>query len=129
MRSAVEIANNIRFVKGLTNKYIEVIKRKQVLKMSEAEFERELCKELRTAGLWVSQRIGKNGLPDRIATAKGLFFALEFKSKKGVQTDKQIKNQKAIENADSFYFLISPRNYGKALDLMANCIESVRDIL
>lgn len=86
------------------------INRGNFYKIKEATFERHVVKHLRRLSLWVSPRIGKNGLPDRVMSCRGLFIGLEFKTNTGRLTDKQKRVMYRMKTSNVIHLVVRPKS-------------------
>lgn len=69
-------------------------------------------------------RFGTPGAPDIICVISGRYVAIEVKTEKGVQSQKQFDFQTNLNNAGGIYFLV--RSLAQAIEAIEDCITRLR---
>ena len=81
--------------------------------MSESALQNKLVKFLNEKGIYHVKLIttGGAGHPDYIICHRGLFFAIECKAEKGIQSTIQKYRETKIHYSEGIYVLLRPSNF------------------
>lgn len=93
------------------------------MKKPETKLKEKVLADLKGLGAWAEkiQQVGKVGTPDILACYRGVFIALELKSKEEeVPSRAQIIKLRKIKKAGGFAAIVTPLNWPEVRKEIAN---------